>query len=105
MHENGRNRALPFVQPGLHHRTLGTAVRVGFQLFYFGHQVDALQQIANAHAGQRRHRHTDRVAAPLFGYQLVFRKLFLDDFGVCLRFIHLVDRHDDGSVGRLGVVD
>ena len=45
------------------------------------------------------------VAAPLLGHQPVLGELLLDPVGVGLGLIHLVDGHDDGDLGGLGVVD
>ena len=75
LHQNGGHRAHALVQPGLNHRALGAAVGVGLQLFHLGHQVDVLQQVLNALARQRGHRHADGVAAPFLRHQLILGQL------------------------------
>ena len=71
-----------------------------------GHGAAAhLQQIVDALAGLGGDGADDGLAAPLLGHQLILGELLLDALGVGLRLIHLVNGHDDGDVGRLGVVD
>ena len=97
--------AAALVQPGLDDRAVGGAVGVGLELLHLGGQVDHLQQIVDALAGLGGDGADDGLAAPLLGHQLILGELLLDALGVGLRLIHLVNGHDDGDVGRLGVVD
>ena len=105
MHQNGRDGAAAFIEARLDDRTFGGAVGVGTQLLHLRHQQHRLKQRVDAHAGQRRHRDADDVAAPLLGDELVFGELLFDAVGVGFRLIHLVDRHDDRDAGGFGVVD
>ena len=56
-------------------------------------------------AGLGGDRADNGVAAPLLGHQTVLGQLLLDAVGVGAGLIHLVDGHDDGNFGGLGVVD
>ena len=47
----------------------------------------------------------DRVAAPLFRHQAAIGQLPLDALGLRFGLVDLVDGHDDGNAGGLGVVD
>ena len=105
LHQDGGHGAAPLVQLGLDDDTLGAAVGVGLQLLDLGHQQDVLQQIVDAHAGERGHGNADDVAAPLLGHQIVLGQLLLDVLGVSGGLIHLVDGHDDVNTRGLGVVD
>ena len=45
------------------------------------------------------------VSPPLLGHQLVLGELLHDPVGVGGGLIHLVDGHDNGDLGGLGVID
>ena len=45
------------------------------------------------------------VAAPIDGLQPLFDELLLDAVGLCVGFVHLVDRNDDRNAGSFGVRD
>ena len=97
--------AAALVQTGLDHSALRRAVGVGLQLAHLGGQRQHLQQIIHAHAGLGGDGAHDGVAAPLLAHQAVLGQLLLDALGVGLGLIHLVDGHDNGDTGGLGVVD
>ena len=105
LHQNGGDGALALVQTGFHHGALGAAVGVGLQLLHFRHQIDVLQQLVNAHAGHGRNGHADHIAAPGFRNQLILGQLLHHALGVGGGLIHLVDGHNDGHIGSLGMVD
>src|SRR5437773_1456813 len=56
-------------------------------------------------AGMPRHRNDRRIPAVFLGYHGLRHQLLLDLFLVRLVLVDLVDRHDDGNFGRLGVMD
>ena len=93
------------VQPGLDDGALGRPVGVGLQLRHLSGEGHHLQQVVDAHAGLGGDGADDGLAAPLLGHQLVLGELLHDAVGVGGGFIHLVDGHDDGDLGGLGVVD
>ena len=71
LHQEGGHGAAALLQPRLHHRTMGGAVRVGLQLLHVGGEGDHLQQVVDAHAGFGGDGADDGVAAPLLGHQLI----------------------------------
>ena len=86
--------------------TVPLAARSGLaQLHHVGGEQDHLQQIVDALLGVGRDGDAGRVAAPLLGHQLVLGELLLHPLGVGALLVHLVDGHDDGHAGSLGVVD
>ncbi len=105
LHEERRDGAAALVKARLDDGAAGGAVRVGLELADLGGQRDHLEQIIHAHTGLGGDRADDGVAAPVLSQQVVLRELLLDALGVRVRLIHLVDRHDDGDAGGLGVVD
>ena len=103
--EDGGHRAAAGIQLGFDNGALGHAVGVGGQLHGIGHQQDHLQEVIQPHAGFGGNGNADGIAAPLLGDQLVFGELLLDALGIGFGLIHLIDGHDDGNTGLLGVVD
>ena len=105
MHQQGGDGAAALVQPGFNDGALGTTVGVGLQLRHLGGDQNHLQQLFQAGALLGGDGADDGVAAPLFGNQVVLRQLLLNPVGVGLGLIHLVDGHDNGNLGGLGMVD
>ena len=105
LHENGHDRAAALVETRFHDRAARRTVRVGLELHDLGLQHEIFQKLLDARAGLRGDRADDRIAAPLFGDEIVFGEILLDAVGVRAGEIHLVDRHDDRRTGGLGVVD
>ena len=103
--EHGHNGAAAPVEARLYDGALGGAVRVGLELEDFGQDDQVLKQVVYALAGLGRYGAHYGVAAPLLADQVVLSELLLYALGVGAGHIHLVDGHDDGDVGRLGVVD
>ena len=103
--QQGGHGAAALVQTGLDDGALCGAVGVGLQLAHLGGKSQHLQQVVDAHAGLGGDGADDGVAAPLLAHQTVLGELLLDALGVGLGLIHLVDGHDDGDTGGLGVVD
>ena len=105
LNQQGGHRAAALVQACLDDGALGGAVGVGLQLADLGGQGEHLQQVIHAHTGLGGDGAHDGVAAPLLAHQAVLGELLLDALGVGFGLIHLVDGHDDGDLGGLGVVD
>ena len=105
LHEQRCDRAAVLVEPRFEDAALARAVRVGLELLHLGRQDDGLEQLIDAHAGLRGDLADLRLAAPLGRGQTVLGQLGEDAVGVRAVLIHLVDGHDDGDLGRLGVVD
>ena len=105
LHQQRCHGAAALVQPRLDDRALGGAVGVGLQLAYLSSEGQHFQQIVHTHTGLGRDGTHNGLAAPLLAHQAVLGELLLDALGVGLGLIHLVDGHDDGDFGGLGVVD
>ena len=105
LHQQGGHRAAALVQPGLDDSAMGGAVGVGLQLPHLSGKDHHVQQVVDALAGLGGDGADNGVAAPLLGHQGVLGELLLDALGVGGGFIHLVDGHDHGDLGGLGVVD
>ena len=105
LHQQRGHGATALVQTGLDDRTLSGTVGVGLQLTHLGGQRQHLQQIVHAHTGLGGNGADNGVAAPLLTHQPVLGELLLDALGIGLRLIHLVDGHDNGDPGSLGMVD
>ena len=104
--QQGGHGAPALVQPGLDDSALGGPVGVGLQLRHLGGEGHHLQQVLDADVLLGGDLAADGVAAPLLGHQAVLGQL-LDAPGPGLAFslVDLVDGHDDGDIGGLGVVD
>ena len=70
------------------------------QFEHLGLQQDGVEQLVDAGACLGGHGNEDRLAAPFFRNDFVFRKLGADAFRVRVALVHLVDGHDDGYVRR-----
>ncbi len=82
-------------------RSLG----VGLELLHLGHKKDHIHEFVQIQALFRGHLHHDGLATPGLGDQPLVRQLLLDQIGVGIGKVHLVDGHHDGHLGRLGVAD
>ena len=105
LHKNGHDRAAALVETRFHDRAARRPVRVGLELHDLGLQHEIFEQLRDACAGLCGDRTDDRVAAPLFGDEVVFGEILLDAVGVRAGEVHFVDRHDDRRPGGLGMVD
>ena len=99
------DRAAVFIQPRLEDAALARTVRVGLEFFHLGGQNDRLEQLVDAGARLGRDLADLGLAAPFCRRQTVLGQLGQNAVGVRAVLIHFVDRHDDGDLGRLGVVD
>src|SRR5690606_31546629 len=77
----------------------------GPQVFELGHHQQVVEQLVDADVLQRRNLDVDRFATPGLGDQVVFGQLLHHAAGIGVLAVDLVDRHHDGHVGRLGVVE
>ena len=103
--QDGHDRAAALVKARLDDGTAGGTVRVGLELLHLGQDDQVFQEVVDAHTGLGRNRADNRVAAPFLAHEVILGELLLDAVGVRAHGVHLVDRHDDGDVRRLGVVD
>ena len=92
------------VEVGLEHHATGPPVGRGSEILELGHHEQVLEQIVDAVALQRRHRHHDRVAAPRLGNEILLGELLHHAVRIGVLTIDLVDRDDDRYVRGLGVV-
>ncbi len=78
---------------------------IRLEVEHVGGEQDHLEQLLDALPLERRHRHHDRLAAPVLGQQAAVGELLLDPVLVGVRLVDLVDRDHDRHAGRPGVVD
>ena len=105
LNQQSSHRATALVQTGLDDRTGGGTVGVSLQLRHLGSKGHHLQQVIDTHTSLGGNGADNGLAAPVLGHQLILSELLLDTVGVGLGLIHLVDGHDNGDAGSLGVVD
>ena len=105
LHQKGGHGASGLIQPRFDDHALGQTVGIGLELLHLGGEDDHFQKLVDALACLGGDGADDGLAAPLLGHQVVLGELLLDAVGVGSVLIHLVDGHDDGDIGGLGVVD
>ena len=105
LHKDGGNGTATFIETRLDDKTLGAAIRIGFQFLDLRHEQDGFQEFIDVHTGQCGHRNADDVAAPFLGDEVVLGEFLHDLIGVGVRLIHLVDGDDDVDARRFRVVD
>ena len=105
MHHDGGDRATPDFEVRLEDGADGASGRSSGEFGDFGDQEDLLEEFVDAGALERRDLDDDGVAAPLLRDETVLADLLEDAVGIRVGLVHLVDRHDERHVGRLGVVD
>ena len=104
-HQHRGDGAAALFEARLDHVAGGEPGGRRLQFEHFGLQQDAVEQLIDALAGARRHRHENILAAPLLGYHAVLGELLLDLLRIGLRLVDLVERHHDRHLGRLRVLD
>ena len=105
LYKDRRHWASALIQTRLDDRTSRGTIGIRLELFHVGNQQNHLKQVVDAHTGLRGYGYAGRIAAPLFGDQLILGELLLDLLGVRAGLIHFIDRDDDGNARRLRVVD
>ena len=100
--QHRRDRAAAAIELGLDDDAARRLVGVGLELEQVRLQEQHLEQMRQPLAGLRRHRHGDRVAAPVLRHQTVIRQALLDPIEVGLGLVDLVDGHDHRHVRRRG---
>ena len=105
LHEHGRHRPAAPVEPALDDDAFGGAIGIGFELQDLGLQRGHLEELLDSGALLGRGRHVDRLAAPVFGHQIVIGELTLHAVRIGLRLVDLVDRDDDRHIGGPRMVD
>jgi hypothetical protein len=101
----GGDRAAADVEVGLEHDALGPALGIGRELLDSATSQQLLVQIVDAEVLQGRHLDHDRVAAPTPRAPGLLGELRHDPLRIGVLAVDLVDGHDDGHFGRLGVVE
>src|SRR5438270_98292 len=112
LHEGGDDRAAALVEVRLQHVGTGELLRVRVQvlrdLTRVGHEQQRVEEVVDPLTCRRGHVDDDRVAAPLFGHELLFGQLLADPRRVRVLAVDLRHRNDDrhgGLVLRAGVAD
>ena len=105
LHKHRGNRPAAAVELGFDDHPARELVCVGAQLHDVGLQNEHLQQVRDAVAGHGRHGRENRLPAHVLGNQAVRHQIALDAVEVGADLVHLVDRDDDGHLGRPGVID
>ena len=93
------------MQLGLNDGTPGDPVGIGLELQHIRLEQHHLQQVVKALLGLGGYRHANGVAAPLLGYQAIFRQLLFDPLRIRSIPVYLVDGHDDGHPRGFGMVN
>jgi hypothetical protein len=83
----------------------GPALGRCLELLDLGNQDNLLQQVLDAKGLQGRHFDGNGVAAPCLGHQPMLRQLLEHSIGISLVTVDLVDGHNYGDVGGIGVAD
>ena len=105
LNQNRRDGTATRLLARLDDDALGLQLRVRPQFRDFRGQRQHLEQIVDSLALESRDGHRDHVAAPILDHQVAVRQLLLDPFDVGVRPVDLVDRDQDGRLGRAGVVE
>ena len=103
--EDGGHRTAPAIELRFEHGARRVPLRVRLVLSDVGDEQDHLEQLVEPGSLLRRHRHHDRLAAPVFGHEVQIGELALDALGIGAGLVDLVDRDDDRHVRRLRVID
>ena len=103
LHEHGRHRSAPAVEPGLDDRAFSAAFGIGDQIEQFGLQRDRLEQLVEIDILGRRNLDRESIAAERLDLHVMLQQLLHHSLRICLGFVDLVDRDDDRRLGRLGV--
>src|SRR5690606_34617255 len=101
LHDHRCDRAPAPFQLSFHHHARGRRLGVGPVVLELGNQVDDLEQILDAFAGEGADFDAGDVAAQFFGDDLVLGELGADPHGVGAGRVHLVDGHDHADTGGL----
>ena len=97
------NRTSSTVEVGFEHDTLRGNARVRGELEKLRLKQNVLEEAIDAFTGDGGAWNEDGVATPILGLQTQGRELVFHRVWVRLWLVDLVDRDDDGHVGRLGV--
>ena len=103
-HDDGRGRPAARLDLRLDDRPARSRRGAGFQFEHFGLQQNHLQQVIHPRPFQGRDGADDGIAAPIFRREPLLLKLPLHLVEIHVRQIDLVQRHDDGDLGRPGVI-
>ena len=103
--EHGGDGAAAAIEARLDDRAFGVAIGIGDEIEQFGLQRDRLQQLVEVRVLRGGHRHGERFAAELFHLHVMLQQFLHHALRIRLGLVDLVDRHDDGGLGRLGVPD
>ena len=105
LNEDRRHRAASLVQLPFHDGTASSLVRVSLQVHNVGLEQHHFQQLFQVQPFLGRDLHHGGVATPFFGDQPLLGEFPFDPFRIGIGLVDLVDGHDDGNPGRLGVID
>ena len=105
LHKHRGNRAAALVEVGLDDEAGGQCIWIGLELEDIGLQDDGLKQVVDIELLLCRDVDEHVRTAPFLGDDAVFGQLLAYAVGVGARLIDLVDRHDDGHVSCLRMVD
>ena len=103
LHQHSGHRAAALVHARFQHRSARRHSGIGLQLAQVAHQQNHFEQLGEVLFRLGRDFHHDGIAAPFFGHQAFVGKLALHAFGLRVRLINFVDRHDDRHSGSARV--
>jgi len=105
VHENGGHGTATAIELGLEHVPRGEGVGIGLELEDVGLEKHGLEQLVDADLLLCGDVDEHVLATPLLGDDTILDELLADAAGVGTGLVDLVDGHDDGYVGSLGVMD
>ena len=105
LHEHGDHRPAAAIELGLNDCSYGTSVPIGLQFQDLRLEIQALQQLIQPLTRMRGDTNNQRLSAPLFRRQPVFRKLTQHAVRIAVLLVYLVYGHDNRHIRRFGVVD
>ena len=108
LHERGHYRPAPGIEVGFEHCRDGRSLRVGDEVFgdlRVGDEQHRVEEVVDSDRGRGRHVDDDRVAAPLFGNELLLGELLTNSRRIGVLTIDLGDRHHDRNLSDARVTD
>ena len=105
LYNDGRYRALAFVEVRFDYRSGRRGLRVSLQLLHFSDEQKHFEQVVHMEPLLRGYVDHNRVAAPFLGDEAVVGELLAHALGLRFGLVYLVDRDDYRHASGLRVVE